>query len=309
LANERKVDVSKIDVTATAACLGALSCWSVGPIFIEYLTGYVDSWTQNLLRYVVACLFWLPYLAISARRGRLDRRTWRRAALPAVMNVAMQSLWAMAFYYVEPAFLVLLTKTTILWIAGFSLIFFPEERTLVRSVRFWLGLVLCVVGVVGVMYYKVDLAAARTLWGVVIGMAAALLWGAYTVSVKIAFRQIDSRSGFSVISIYTVGGLCVLGLIFGRVSACLQMGWWQWACVVISGVTAIAVGHVLYYAAIRRIGATIPSLVILAQPFTVLAISRVVFKESLNAQQIGFGLVLLAGAGLAIWAQEHVQRS
>jgi drug/metabolite transporter (DMT)-like permease len=57
----------------------------------------------------------------------------------------------------------------------------------------------------------------------------------------------------------------------------------------------------------RRIGATIPALVMLAQPFFVLAISYVVFKESLNIFQLLFGIVLLAGSGLAIWAQGHLK--
>ena len=86
------------------------------------------------------------------------------------------------------------------------------------------------------------------------------------------------------------------------------MGAWQWVCVVISGATAIALSHTLYYAAMRRIGATIPALVLLAQPFIVLAISYVVFRESLNVFQLLFGVVLLAGSALAIWAQGHLKR-
>jgi len=129
----------KYNISATFACLGALSFWSLGPIFIKYLTGYMDSWTQNLLRYSVACLFWLPFLLLSIRAKSLDTRVWRRAALPAAANVVMQSLWAAAFYYIGPAFMVLLTKTNILWIAAFSLILLPEERTLIRSKHFWLG--------------------------------------------------------------------------------------------------------------------------------------------------------------------------
>ena len=87
------------------------------------------------------------------------------------------------------------------------------------------------------------------------------------------------------------------------------MGAWQWACVVISGVTAIALAHTLYYSAIKRIGATIPAMVILAQPFTVLAISYVVFVESMNIFQLFFGVVLLLGSALAIWAQQHLKRN
>ena len=301
-------NIRKIDLSATFACVGVLFFWSLGPIFITYLTGYVDSWTQNLLRYSAACLFWLPFLLLSIKRKQFDARIWRKAIVPAAANIAMQSLWAGAFYYIGPAFMVLLTKTSVIWIAGFSFAFFADERPLVKSNRFWFGLLLSVIGVVGVMYYKEDLAATSTITGIVITLAAAFMWGVYTVSVKIAFRDIDSRSGFSVISIYTVAGLCVLALLFGRPQDCVTMGLWQWACVVISGVTAIALGHVLYYAAIKRIGATIPALVILSQPFAVLAISNVVFGESLNVFQLLFGMVLLAGAGLAVWAQQHLKR-
>ncbi len=204
--------------------------------------------------------------------------------------------------------MVLLMKSSIIWIAGFSLIFFAEERTLVKSKRFWSGLTLSTIGVIGVMYYKEDFAATRTLTGMTIALMTAFMWAVYIVSARIAFKDIDSRHGFSVISIYTVGGLFVLALLFGTIGDCVKMGLWQWACVVISGATAIALSHTLYYAAMRRIGATIPGLVMLAQPFIVLAISSVVFGESLNAFQLLFGVVLLAGSGLAIWAQEHLKR-
>ena len=301
--------IQKVDVSATFACLGALCFWSFGPIFIKYLTGYMDSWTQNLLRYSVACLFWLPFLIVSVKTKRLDHKIWRRALIPGIANILMQSLWAAAFYYIGPAFMVLQTKMNIIWIAGFSFILFSDERALVRSKRFWIGLTLSVVGLIGVMYHEVDLAEAGIITGIILAQAAAFMWGVYTISIKIAFKDIDSRSGFSVISIYTVAGLAVAALLFGKVETAAQMGVWQWACVVISGVTAIALAHTLYYAAIRRIGATIPALVILAQPFIVLAISYVVFGESMNIFQLFFGIVLLIGSAFAIWTQQNLKRN
>jgi len=301
-------NIRKVDVSATFACIGALTFWALGPIFIKYLTRYLDSWTQNLLRYSVASLVWLPFLFFSIKTKRLDTRVWRRAVVPAAANVVMQSLFACAFYYIGPAFMVLLTKSSIIWIASFSLIFFAEERALVKSKRFWSGLALSAMGVIGVMYYKEDFAAAGTLTGIVFALAMAFMWAVYIISARIAFKDIDSRHGFSVISIYTVGGLCMLALLFGRVGDCVKMGPWQWACVVISGATAIALSHTLYYAAMKRIGATIPGLVMLAQPFIVLGFSSVVFGESLNVFQLLFGVVLLAGSGLAIWSQGHLKR-
>lgn len=303
------MNTRKIDILATLSCIGVLICWSLGPILIKYLTGYIDSWTQNFLRYSVACLFWLPFLLKAVRGRQIEPKLWRKAVVPAAANIAMQSLWAAGFYFVGAAFMALISKSSIIWITAFSLVFFADERGLVKSKRFWLGLVLSITGVIGVIYYKQEFAASGTIIGVIIAIVCAFMWAVYVLSVRIAFRDTDSRIGFSVISIYTVAGLFVFGLIFGRIGQCLKMGVRPWAAVVISAVTAIALGHVMYYAAMKRIGATIPALVILAQPFTVFAISSAVFGESLSGLQLIFGLVLLAGSALTIWAQQHLKRN
>ncbi len=299
----------KFDITATSACIGALIFWSLGPIFITYLGGYLDSWTQNMLRYTVACMLWLPFLIISLNKKQFDKKIWRKALVPAAANLVMQSLWAAAFYYIGPTFMVLLTKTNILWIAGFSLIFFPEERSLTKSKSFWIGLSLSITGVIGVMYYKVNLSETRTIIGIIIALLTAFAWAVYTISVKIAFRDVDSRSGFSVIIIYTVIGLGFAALLFGKIEDCLYIGIQQWIYIVVSAILSIALAHVFYYAAIRRLGATIPALVILSQPFIVLAISYHIFGESLNIYQSLFGTVLIAGSALSIWAQQYLNRS
>lgn len=295
-------------MVATASCLGALYFWALGPLLIRYLTEALDSWTQNALRYSVGCLFWLPVLAYFMRTGRFERRTWRLALAPGLANLIMQALWAESFYHIGPAFAVLLSKTSVLWVAAVSLVFFPDERPLARSLRFWTGLSLSVTGVAGVLYFEKDFAAAGTTLGVAIGLACALMWAVYTLSVKITLRDVDARASFAVVSLYTSVGLWIGALIFGHPRQCLTMGAGPWAAVVVSSVTAISLAHVLYYLAIQRIGATIPVLVVLSQPLLVYGVSSVVFHERLAGLQLLFGLVLLLGAGTAVWAQEHVKK-
>jgi drug/metabolite transporter (DMT)-like permease len=299
----------KIDFVATAFCLGTLCCWSMGPLFIKYLAGFVDSWTQNLLRYSTACLFWLPFLIVSLNKGKVERHIWRLALMPSAANLVMQSFWAASFYYIDPAFMNLLIKSSVIWIAAFSIIFFRDERPLLKSGRFWMGLFLCVIGVAGVLVFKEGFASKKAATGIILALSAAFMWSIYTVLVRTAFKRVDSRLGFAVVSMYTMVGLGIVASIFGNVSDCLQMGLWQWLCVLISGLLAIALSHVLYYSTIKRIGATIPSLVLLATPFTVLAASSVLFGERLSGPQIMFGLILLAGAALAIWTQQHLGTS
>jgi drug/metabolite transporter (DMT)-like permease len=301
--------IRKFNATATFACLGTVVFWAAGPIFIEYLTEYLDAWMQNLLRYAVASLFWLPFLLYAGRKGEIDRKLWRRAIWPAVANIAMQCCWAGAFYYIDPAFMVLLTKSSLIWIAAFSFIFFADERALVKSKRFWLGLLLSLIGVVGVIVNKEDFGAKKTATGIALALGSGLAWAIYAVSVRAAFKNTDSRRSFAVISAYTVAGLFVLALAFGKFDQCRNLGAWQWGCLVVSAITGISLGHVLYYSAIRRIGVTIPSLVLLSQPFIVLVISHLRFGESLTGIQILCGVILVVGCGLAIWAQQHLRKN
>jgi len=277
----------------------------MGPLFIKYLTGHMDSWTQNAARYSVAGLFLLPFLIHAHVAGSFASRTWRRAILPSFANIAMQSLWAAGFYYIGPAFMTLLSKTSILWVTGFSLLVFREERPLIRSPRFWFGLLLSLAGMVGVIVFKNDFAAIGTLTGIVLALTQAFMWGLYTISVRMAFQDVDPRVSFSVMSLYAAVGLWACAFLFGKPSQVLTLDLKGWAAVVISALTAIALGHTLYYAAIRRIGTMIPVLVILAQPFVVFGLSRLLFHERLNGIQLTFGGVLLIGSGLSVWAQQH----
>jgi|GEM_PF-135877 len=299
----------RVDIDATLACLGALVFWSVGPIFIKYLSPFVDAWTQNALRYTVGCLFWLPLLAVAMRKGTFDRRLWKAAIIPSVANVIMQSLWATAFYFLKPAFMTMLLKTNVLWVAAFSLAVFPRERVLVRSKRFWTGLGLSVAGVAGVLCFKPDFSAQGTGFGIFLTMIAAVMWAAYVLAARMAFSGTDSRHSMAVVTIYTVAGLWVLAGLFGDVGRAANLTGTAWAVVVVSGITSISLAHALYYAAMRRIGATLPALIVLAQPFLVLAISYFMFDESLVPLQLLSGLVLLVGSAIAIWAQEHLGRA
>lgn len=288
------------------ACLGALVFWSIGPMLIKYLTGYLDSWTQNVLRYNTAALILLPTLVYSIRKGTFDHRVWRLAVVPSLANVVMQVFWASMFYYLNPAFAVLLHKTHVFWIAGLSMLFLPEERALLRSPRFWLGLVLALVGVGGVLYCSPDFAVSGSGKGIALALVGAAFWAAYAISIRVCLKEVNSQSSFSVVSLYTGAGLIVAAACFGDVSQCLNLSPRLWGILIGSSFIGITCGHVCFYAAIRRLGATIPALVILTQPFTILLMSIMVFDETLSWTQGLFGVILILGAASAIWAEKDL---
>jgi len=292
----------------TLACLGAVCCWTSGPVFIRLLTEHVDVYTQNLFRYLTACVFWLPFLFFYCRKHKPGKVIWVKSFWPAVINVFSQFLWASSLYYIDPGFMVLLSKSSTIWVICFSVILFADERLILKNKRLWAGFVLSVVGVVGVMVFKEGFGSEKTLTGVMLILAFSLVWAVYTISIKICFKDIDVRVGFSVISIYTVIGLGVFALLFGEPAEAISMGLRPWVYIVVSGVLSIAFAHTLFYTSIKRIGATIPSLVLLVTPFTTLIVSNLMIGESLGVFQWIFGIVLTFGCGLAVASRQFVVR-
>jgi len=300
----------KFDVTATLACIGYLLFWTTGPIFVKLLSRYTDPWIQNFLRYIFAALFWLPFLLSSFSKGTIDRRIWILALLPAIANAASQTCWTIAFYHnIDPTFMSLIDKSSIFWIAFFSMIVFAEERVLLKSKRFWSAAVLSVIGVTGVLVLKKGVTSPTTLIGVFLALLSAIIWGVHVIVVKINYKNIDSRNGFAVIAIYNVIIFAVLAVLFGDINSIGTLGWQPWLYIIVSAIVGIALCNVLYYVAIKRIGATIPSMTVLAAPFIIIIFSKPIFHESLNIFQWLCGLILLGGCALAIWSQEHLNRA
>ncbi len=300
----------KFDTTATFACIGYLLFWATGPIFVKLLTYFADPWIQNFLRYIFAALFWLPFLIASFYKGALDRRIWILALIPAVTNAVSQTCWTIAYYNnIEPTFMSLIDKSSIFWIAFFSMIVFTEERALLKSKRFWSAAILSIAGVTGVLVFKEGFASEKTLIGISLALISAAVWGVHVLSFKLNLKNIDSRNAFAVIAIYNLLIFAVLAALFGDVSSIATIKWQPWLYIIISAVVGIALCNVLYYVAIKRIGATIPSMTVLAAPFIIIIFSKPIFHEKLNIFQWLCGLILLAGCALAIWSQEHLNRN
>jgi drug/metabolite transporter (DMT)-like permease len=297
-----------LDVVGSLAVAGTAVTFIAVPVIIRYLTGHLDTWTQNAFRYLVAFVIWTPFLLFRIRRGRVENSVWKKALIPTVLNILQQILYTTAFYYIEPALMSLLVKTSLIWIMVFALLLFPDERCLLRSRLFWAGLPLCVAGVIGVMVFKEGFAVKGTVVGILLTLACGLSWGAYTVSVRHFFRDVESRTGFAVIAVYTTVGLLVLALIFGEPLQGLHIPPGAWAAVVGSGLLGIAFGHVFYYVAIKRIGATISALFMLITPLGVYAVTSHLFGETLGVKQWIAGLVLLLGAALVLWSQRSLGR-
>lgn len=249
-------------------------------------------------------MFWLPFLLAEIKAGRLTKKIWLLALLPFIPNVIMQNFWALAFYYIDPGFVTLLVTTSIIWVVILSIILFRDERRLIKSKLFRFSIILSIIGVVGVTLSNPSVHKPLTITGIIIVLLYDFIWGFYAIAVKVSMKNIDSRIGFSVISIYTTAGLAIPMMLFGKAGQMLEMPFTGWLVAVVSGITGIGLGHVFYYVSIHRLGSTVSALSLLAQPFVVIIFSYILFGEKLTAVQWLFGIVLVAGSAMAIIAEK-----
>jgi drug/metabolite transporter (DMT)-like permease len=294
-----------------AMLLATLGCWCAVPILVRHLAGYVDHWTNNGWRYGAAALVWLPGVLVAAGRGRLPRSIWRAALVPAAANTVAQVAFTSAHSHIDPGLLTFGLRMQLLAVAVGAYLLFPNERAMIRSPRYLAGLAFLVTGIGGVLLQgEMPLAGSSGL-GVALAVGAGFGYGAYALAVRRFMHPYPPVLAFGVIALYTASALVAMMLAFGRNGGAdvLQLGGRELAYMVVSSMLGIAIGHVLYYASIDRLGVAATTGVLQLQPFVVGGISAVVFGEAMTRLQWGSGAVAVLGAVLVLSAQKRTELS
>src|SRR5947207_10748212 len=101
-------------------------------------SGRPRIWAQNFYRYSVACLAIAPFVAFHIRRGgpRLDLRAFALCLVPSLPNVVHQITQTVSLFYIGPGVYAIFTRSSVIMTALLALIFFPEERHILRQWQF-----------------------------------------------------------------------------------------------------------------------------------------------------------------------------
>ena len=314
------MSTSRRETTIALFCaMGAMLCFSSVPVFLRHLTGYLDSWTTNAVRYGTSAAFWLPFvIVLSRRQGRRGapgapagpvrprRSIWLAALIPFVPNVLGQIGWATAPYFLKAATIGFGIRATFVFTTLLGFAFIPAERPLARSGWFYLGAAASLGGVF--LMFSHQLAASgpadgSEAVGLVILLATALGYSTYVVCVGRFLADYPIRLAFGVVCLYTGVSLVVLMLLFGDWGRLAALGAREWALLIVSGFVGIAFGHVMNYRAIHVIGPVITSGVTLAGPFSTYVLAAAFLGERLTGLQLLGGLIVVTGGFLLIRAK------
>jgi drug/metabolite transporter (DMT)-like permease len=288
-------------------------CWGVIPIFLRFFIANegLEPWAVNAVRYLIGTLCWVPVVAVLVRRGEDGaaggRSIWRDARVPAAINVVAQATYGICPAYATAPTIGFVLRLSFLFTLLFGLVFVREERRLVRRPTFPAGVLLCLAGVVAMFWEGLTSRAGASATGMAILILSTVGWGGYAVSVRRYTAGYPARLGFGVISLYTAGGLLVLGLAFGRPASLAHATAGIWAALAVSSVLGVTLGHVLYYRAIHRLGPVVSVGVLLAQPFVTDAGAALFLGETLTWMQTLGGVAEVGGGALLLAAEATVE--
>src|SRR5437762_6166678 len=206
-----------------AAVFATILIWSTPSLFQYYLNRYYDPWAQNFYRYLVACVSIVPLLIYGMRHRGLSI-SWHAVMVcivPCLPNVVHQVTQVMALFYVGPGVYTIFTRTSVIFTALLALVFFPEERHVIRQWQFQLGTGLGLSGAFGVIWFQANAGLHSqhvALPGLLIAFTATFCWALYGVLIKRPSAELGSIRSFSLISFITSALLFPLTLAFGKIA-------------------------------------------------------------------------------------------
>lgn len=269
--------------------------WGMSPVLIKWLSRYFDIHTQNFYRFLAAGIS----LSLMARINYPG--PWSRAlkklglfVWPAIFVVATQVLWVSGIYLSKASVAMLMGKLDLIFIILFSYLIFHDERKVVKSKRFKLGVILALIGVTGVTLGQGRVSGGIG-WGMVFIFLSRITWALYAVSVKITTAKFSSIISSALVM--SIGGVFLfpVSLRWGHLSQLVSTPFWVGVLLFASGIICIGVGQGLFHRNIQKMGTVITSSFILSTPLVTLILAYLILGEKLTLFQILSGLLILTG--------------
>lgn len=307
--------MSSSDQIPRASTLGVVTIvltlvgWSSIPLFLKHFADHIDGWTSNGWRYGFSALLWLPVVVIGVSRGRLRREVFIAAIIPSVINAIGQVTFTWAHYKIDPGLLTFGLRSQMVFVAIGAYMLFPVERAIIRRPGYLIGLGLLGVGTIGTIGFGQNPFVGAHVFGVGLAVASGFLFAAYGLAVRKYMHGTNSVVAFAVISQYTAAAMIVMMLLLGDRGGltAIDLGTGQFSLLLLSAIIGIALGHVLYYVSIARLGVAVSAGVLQLHPFLVAVGSMLLFGEHLTPLQWAAGSIALLGAIVMVGVQRRVK--
>ncbi|MHB8957446.1 MAG: DMT family transporter [Pirellulaceae bacterium] len=298
-----------VGVSGSAFLLGNILCWAAVPVLLRYLTSALDAWTANGIRYPLAAAFFLPLLIVAWRSRELSRTTLVRCIVPSLLAFGGQVLWGLAPYYLPASAIGFLMRSSLVFSLAAAMLWFPDERRLLKQPFFYVGLILSVVGFLLLSASKVQSDAEVTAVGILVALGCSMFYGFYGVSVRHFLQRTNPVLSSGVVSVFVSFGTVIVMLCIGDYWALARVSSSDWIVIVVSSIVGITLGHYFLYAAVPRLGAAVSSAAQTLTPFLTMVLAAWFLGESMNRLEWSAGMMMVVGAAVLLWAHYSYTKS
>ena len=280
--------------------------WALTPVFVRYMSGTYDPYTQAFARYVSAATALLFYAFIYHRSDLVKAFSRWRTLLPmSLLVLGMQTTWMVAIYHTTATMAQLVTTLQAPLVIFLSFAVFHEERQVIRSPAYITGSLLCLVGVIAV-FMREDGASIRFRvdFAMVLLMCVSIFWAVYAVWGRHTAKGLHPVAMFTVLSVYVSIGFVFIMLLFGDPQSLCSAGLRMNFIAFISGVVCIAAAHCGFHYAQVRLGSAYCTSIQLGSPFITHVLAYALWPdEALSWVQWVGGVMLVGGGGLVVRAR------
>jgi drug/metabolite transporter (DMT)-like permease len=301
--------------TALVALALATFGWALSPVFIRYLKGPYDPYSQATLRYASAAAFLMVYSLILHRGGLRQAFAAPGATLGlAAMNVLLQATWTAGLYLTTATIGQLIVKIQVPMVIVLSFLVFREERAIIRSPWFVLGTLISILGAAGVLLEDVGAAYLPRLdWAVALLLVSALSWSVYAVwGKRTVARRLNAIPMFTVVALYTTLGLGLSSLLLGDPSTILEAPASTTMLAIFSGILPIAVAHSAFHYAQKHLGSAFCGSILLLNPLLTHGLALMLWTDEamiwiqwVGAAALLGGSAMVIRAGRKAWGDER----
>jgi drug/metabolite transporter (DMT)-like permease len=241
------------------------------------------------VRYGLAALVFVASTLYVERTLRVERRHLPALLLAAGMLFVNQLTFVFALDVTTASTIGLVLGAIPIFTGLFGLVLGTETPTR----RFWLAAAVSAVGV-GLVAAGSGGELGRDLGGILLGLATAATWAAYSVTVAPLMRTYSpSRMSVVVLPAAWVG-LLLVGLP-QTAGQDWDLGWEIWALMAFATLGPLVVTNVLWFRSVHRIGANRATLAANLQPFVAAVLAVALLSESLSWLQVAGGVLIALG--------------
>jgi drug/metabolite transporter (DMT)-like permease len=280
--------------TVELMLLGTIVLWSLNLTVTRYiLTHGFEPLAYATIRYGGAALVFAAVTLAVERSLRVQRSDVRLVLAAALALFTNQIAFVYALKGTSASVIALILGATPIFAALLGLVLGTERP----SGRFWAGAVVSFAGV-GMVALGRGADVSGDLTGIVLGVATAATWAAYSVAIAPLMRRYSPSRISALVLALGWAGVAIAGVGQTR-GQDLDLGWEVWLLLVFATLGPLVLTNVLWFRSLHRIGPARATLAANLQPFVAAVIALILLSERLTRWQVAGGLLIAAGILLA----------